>query len=121
METTKPTKFHEKVKSGSLGGGFVGFDCFVGFRVFRGFLDGGVDRYGAKAAEGRKGRWSFGVSEAALLKKLCVSAALREVFFPLTVDGSRWESMGVDGSRWESMGGIFACQLAALHGRRGVG
>jgi hypothetical protein len=44
METTKPTKFHEKIKSGSLGGGFVGFDCFVGFRDFRGFLDGGVDR-----------------------------------------------------------------------------
>jgi hypothetical protein len=52
-----------RVCGGILGGGFVGFDCFVGFRVFRGFLDGGVDRYGAKAAKGRKGRWSFGVSE----------------------------------------------------------
>jgi hypothetical protein len=40
METTKPTKFHEKIKSGSLGGGFVGFDCFVGFRVFRGWICG---------------------------------------------------------------------------------
>jgi hypothetical protein len=29
-----------------------------------------------------------GVSERALLKKLCVSAALREVFFPLTVAGA---------------------------------
>ena len=31
IETTKPTKFHEKVKSGSLGGGFVGPDSFVQF------------------------------------------------------------------------------------------
>ena len=38
--TTKPTKFHEKLKSGILGGGFVGFDYFVGIRVFRGFLGG---------------------------------------------------------------------------------
>ncbi len=65
METTKPAKFHEKVKSGSLGGGFVGSDCFVGFRVFRGFLDEGVNRYGAKVAEGRKGRGSFGGVAAA--------------------------------------------------------
>ena len=60
--TTKPTKFHEKVKIGSLGGGFVGSDCFVGFRDFRGFLDGGDNRYGAKVAKGRKGRgilWEF--------------------------------------------------------------
>jgi hypothetical protein len=59
----------------------------VGFRDFRGFLDGGDNRYGAKVAKGREGRGSFGVSEAALLKKLCVSAALREAFFALTVEG----------------------------------
>jgi hypothetical protein len=46
-----------------MDGTYGTYDCFVGFRVFRGFLDGGVDRYGAKAAEGRKGRWGFWVSE----------------------------------------------------------
>ena len=55
-----PRNFTKKIKSGSLGGGFVGFECFVGFRDFRGFLDGRVDRYGAKVAKGRKGRWGFG-------------------------------------------------------------
>ena len=38
--TTKPTKFHEKIKSWSLGGGFVGYDYFVGFRDFRGWIFG---------------------------------------------------------------------------------
>ena len=116
-----------KGKEWELGRGFVGFYCFVGFRDFRGCLDRGVDRYGAKVAKGRKGRgdlgvkrnaearragrktlrvigWKmsraksrrregrgiFGVSERAPLKKLCGFAALREAFFPLTVDGSRW-------------------------------
>jgi hypothetical protein len=38
----------------------VGLFGFVGFRDFRGFLDEGVDRYGAKVAKGRKGRGRFG-------------------------------------------------------------
>ena len=38
IETTKPTKFHEKVKSGSLGGGFVGPDSFVQFSCLSWFL-----------------------------------------------------------------------------------
>ena len=62
METTKPTKFHEKIKSGSLGGGFVSSECFVGFRDFGGFLDGEVNRDCAKVAKERKGRGCFGVS-----------------------------------------------------------
>ena len=52
------------VCGGRLAGGFVGPDSFVGFRDFRGFLDGGVDRYGAKVAKGRKEDVIFwGVSE----------------------------------------------------------
>jgi hypothetical protein len=51
----------------------------------------------------REGRGSFGVSETAQLKKLCVSAALREVLFPLMVAGVyRVEAdlgFGLDGLR----------------------
>ena len=54
--------------------------------------------------QGFERRREEGVSEAALLKKLCVSAALREVFFPLTVDGLLpWDlvlSQKIDKREW---------------------
>ena len=54
--------------------------------------------------QGSERRREVGVSEAALLKKLCVSAALREVFFRLTVDGLLpWDlvlSQKIDQREW---------------------
>jgi hypothetical protein len=75
----------------------------------------GIDREGAEVAKERKGRGSFGFSDFRIfgggpIGKLCVSAALREAFFPLTVDGV--SPGGLRGMGF--MGGIFSQETGFL-------
>jgi hypothetical protein len=73
--------------------GFGGIEDFLTTRITKEHKDGHVFLVFVVcvcfvAEQGSERRREVGVSETAPLKKLCVSAALREVFFPLTVAGA---------------------------------